>query len=221
MKNIYDAEQIQKEAKKKRDEQEQADATILEEAERIEQQNYQKAKQARLELERAADTQQQTTQTMRAQGEKIGMAKTSAEKVNRNAKAANDLAIELEDNRSAFSCNFGCITGIKKWCSRDAGEEEAVKGLKMNRSGAVPETKQIEENEYVPEGEEYIKGQHNTDKEMSKILHNLKKINAEADTQDKLAKQQKTDLEDIQRANAYTQKQVEKTDKRLNDELQK
>lgn len=221
MKDLYDTNQIQKQAEKKRTEQEEADATILQEAERIEEMNFQKSKQARMELERAADTQKQTTETMRAQGEKIGAAKNSARRLNKNAGAANDLAIELEDNRSAFSCNFGCLTGIRKWCSREGGEKEAVQGLDMNRGDAVPETKEIVEEEYDDSGKEYIKGQHKTDKEMSKILHNLKKINAEASTQDQLAKQQKTDLEDIQRANDYTERQVRKTDQRLNKELKK
>ena len=221
MKDLYDTKEIQSQAQKKRDEQAEADATILHEAERIEELNYQKAKQARMNLEQAADTQKQTTQTMRAQGEKIGQAKTSAERVNANARAANDLAIELEDNRSAFSCcSFSCFTNIRKWCSREKGEDEALRGLKMNRSGSVPETREVKE-EVFEEGAEYVKGQNKTDNEMTKILNNLKKINAEADTQNDLAKQQKTDLEDIQRANEYTERQVTKTDQRLNKELKK
>lgn len=218
MKDIYDVNQIQKEAETKRTEQEDADKQILEEAEKIEEMNYQKAKQARMNLEAAADKQKQTTQTMRGQGEKINTAKSSAARTNKNARAANDLAVELHENRNAWGLRCGCLTGLKKWCSREGGEEDATKGLAIKAS--QDEVEEFSSEVSQVEGDEYVKGQNKTDQELKGILHGLKKINSEADTQEKLANQQKTDLEAISKANEYTKRQVEKTDKRLNKDLE-
>ncbi|ORD94233.1 hypothetical protein ECANGB1_994 [Enterospora canceri] len=220
MKDLYDTGQIQKESQKKRQSQEDADKHIMQEAEKIEEQNLQKAKQARMKLEEAAETQKGTTQTMRAQGEKIIDAKKSASKTHKNAKAANDLAIDLHENRNAWAINCGCITSIKKWCSREGGEEEAMSGLKRNRGGTVKDNDEESSEVIEVEGEEYVKGANKTDTEMKKILHGLKKINKEADVQTKVAGKQKTDLEDISKANEYTKKEVDATNKRLEKDLE-
>lgn len=219
MKNLYNVDQIQKEAVKHRNKQEEADNVILEEAAKIEQMNYQKAKQARQNLEKAIDTQKETTQTIRAQGEKIFKAKQSAVRAHQNAIAANDLAVELHENRSAWAFNCGCLTGIKQWCARERNPTDIDALLNKNQE-EISSTEEVSVEEYNPNGEEYVKGEHQTNAELNKILHGLKRINKEADVQTKLATQQKSDLESIAQANEYTQRQVEKTNQRLNKDLQ-
>ncbi|KAL6122379.1 hypothetical protein NUSPORA_00620 [Nucleospora cyclopteri] len=219
MKNLYDTKQIQEQAQEKRKEQEQADQQIISEAKRIEEQNYQKSKQARMKLEKAADKQKQTTQTMRTQGEKISNARENALKVNKNAHQAQDLAIELHENRDAWGFNCPCLTGFKKWCAKDSTEEKAMKNLRKGRKLTEKDEEEISSDIEEPTGEEYVEGANKTDAELNKILHGLKKINKEANTQTTMANKQKTDLEDISKANEYTEREVKKTSKNLQSDL--
>lgn len=76
---------------------------------------------------------------------------------------------------------------------------------------------QIDDEYNIPEDEdeEYIPGQHKSDKELYKILHAAKQVNKEAQAQSTIAKKQTTDLNDINKVNEYSKKTVDRAERNL------
>lgn len=226
MKNPYDIDQAQQHKQKQKTQenssslQEEVDQEIKKEAERVEAVNHKKAKEARMKLEKSAQTQKGTTDEMRRQGEKITSAKKSALKVHSNADEANKLADNIEKESHMFNFGVPFLGRIKKWWARDKNEEREIEkiGNEDKDEGNDKEESGYESEEYKDvenEGSEYIAGQHKTDAELYKILHSVKKINKEAESQSKLAKKQTVDLQDINKVNEYSKKKVDKADENL------
>lgn len=221
-------EELQQQQKKQRSKQEQADAAIQEEVARIERQNYQEAKQARLKLEQSALTQKEATDEMRRQGEKIHKTRRAALKVHDNADEAEELAESIERESHMFKVSPGWWGSVKKWWKKDSREEGDVNRVRQaieEERGAAPEDDQEEaavantsdeEALSEPSGEEeYIQGQRRTDSELRKILKVTQKIRREAEAQSTIAKKQTTNLKDINELNEYSKKKVDKTDSEL------
>jgi len=215
--NAYKQQQEQEKKAKTEDD---VDKEILEEAEKIEKMNYRKSKDARKLLERSAKQQKETTNEMQMQGEKIGKAKKTALKVHSHAGEAEELADKLDKESHFFSFRLPFAASISKWWNKDSKEESNIERIKKNAEmdeGIYPDRDESEsfESESTDEENEYIKGQGKTDKEMKRILKNVKQINKEAGTQKRLSEKQRLDLNDIKKVNEYTKKRVDKTDKEL------
>ncbi|KAI4292658.1 hypothetical protein PAPHI01_1932 [Pancytospora philotis] len=230
MKDLYNVDQAlkQKAAKKKKEAsdgealQSEVDKEILAAAERTEAQNYKKAHAARLKLESAAELQKGTTEEMHRQGEKITHAKKSALKVHKNAEGADELADTIEKESHLFNFGVPFWGGIKKWWSKNRKEKKDVGAIEqtMGSQSAGSQSEQAEaseESEYEgnAQTEEYVPGEAKTNEELGRILHSVRHINKTANKQSKMAKEQETDLRDINVLNEYSKKKVDKTDSKL------
>lgn len=225
MKDPYSVEQALQQKTKPREKQndtasmqDEIDQEIIREAERTEARNYKKAKAARMKLEKAAETQKGTTTEMKVQGEKIGAAKKAALHVHKNAEQADKLADKIEEESHMFNFSLPFVGRIKNWWSRNKKEEREIGEMEASAAADEGEAEVEADEGYESEegaAEEYVPGQRKTDKELKKILHNVRRINKEASVQSKMASKQEVDLKDINKVNEYSKKKVDKTDFKL------
>lgn len=215
MKDPYDLKKAQKE-KMSSSLQEEIDEEIIREAKRTEAKNYEKSKAAREKLEAAALKQKETTEEMRRQGESIKKAKGAALNVHTNANKAEITADKIEHESHMFNFSFPFVARIKKWWTTNTKQEKEVEEIKNRNDEPIESEVYSEEQELDEEDDdEYIPGQHKTDRELYKILSAAKKVNKEASVQSRLAEKQKTDLDDINKVNEFSKRKVEKTEKNL------
>jgi len=69
---------------------------------------------------------------------------------------------------------------------------------------------------FAEEGEEYVKGQNKTDKEMVGILNAVRQVNKEAKRQNREIERHKGIVDDISIINERSEKVIKDTDKELN-----
>lgn len=227
MKDIYNVESAQESKKKKQASaqsqqslQGEVDQEIEKHAQRLEEQNYKKAKGARMKLEKAAQQHKGTTHEMRRQGEKIKTAKKSAVKVHENAGEAGQLAEDIEKEGHMFNVGVPFWGRIKKWWKRDRTEEREVSDIKKGTDTPQSEYEEdapaeASEEEFSSQEEEYIPGQKKTDSELRKILKGLKGVKKDTRAQSGLMHKQKSDLQEIKKVNEYSKKKVDKADEEL------
>lgn len=227
MKDVYNLEQAQKQKKREQKSlQEDVDAEILEDAARLEKQNYSTAKAARKRLERSAELQKETTDELRRQGASIRKSKKAALNVHKNVGHAGNLADDISKESRMFNIGIPFWGRIKKWWGKDTEEDkraEAVKSSLEDGDDDVPERRaQSHDNdiEFDDEDvEECVPGQKKTDEELKSILKVIKNVREGAAINAKLTEKQTTDLKDITKLNEYSKKKVDKTDTELNKGL--
>ena len=209
MGDLYD---ISKAQKKKVVQEEDQDNSILKEAKRIEEENYEQAKDIRMQLGQAAIEQKQASDEFRRQGEVLDNAKKSAINVHKEAKKGEELAEDIEREGSIFSCRFACFDRFCRWLKGDSGSQEVeeIESKKYDYEEAPP----VQEEEFHP-GEEFVPGQNNTDKELVGILNTVKGIKQEAELQSREAAKQKSTIKDINRVTEQSEKVIKKTDEHL------
>ncbi|AFN82561.1 hypothetical protein EROM_020860 [Encephalitozoon romaleae SJ-2008] len=185
---------------------------VIEEAERVEDQNYERAKGVRMQLDETALKQKATTEELMRQGETLENARKAAIGINTNARRGSDITEDIEREGRVFSCELPCVRAIKRWFRGDRGNIDDIVSKKQEEEG---------EREYVPEhvefeeGEEYIKGQNKTDREMVGVLNTVRQIRAEADKQNKEAVRHKSIVNDISMINERSSKVIKETDQEL------
>ncbi|WUR05170.1 uncharacterized protein VNE69_12155 [Vairimorpha necatrix] len=214
MGDIYDTTKAQKQKQKKQEEKnlQEDDNSIVEEARRIKDENYEQAKDIRQQLGQAAIDQKQASEEFKRQGEVLENAKTSAVNIHKEAKKGEELADEIEREGSIFTCRFACIETICKWFKKDNGSKE-VEEIK-NKKYEVEENEEIQNEEYK-EIDELVPGQNKTDKELVNILNTVRGIKQEAESQSKEAKKQKSVIKDINKVTEESEKVIKKTDEHL------
>ncbi|AFM97842.1 DUF5089 domain-containing protein [Encephalitozoon hellem] len=187
---------------------------VIEEAERIEEQNYERAKGVRMQLDESALKQKATTEELMRQGETLENARKAAIGINANARRGSDITEDIEREGRVFSCELPCVRAIKRWFRGNRGNIDDIVNKKQGE--------EVEEGEYVPqhvefeeEGEEYIKGQNKTDREMVGVLNTVRQIRAEADKQNKEAVRHKSIVNDISMINERSSKVIKETDQEL------
>jgi len=94
---------------------------VVEEAERIEEKNYERARNIRVQIDESALKQRATTEEMMRQGETLQNAKKSALEINRNAIRGAELTEDIEREGHVFSCELPCVRAIKRWLHRNRG----------------------------------------------------------------------------------------------------
>jgi hypothetical protein len=211
MADLYNIEK----ATQKKKEPQQTNNSILEEAQRLEDENYEQAKDIRKQIGQAAIDQKQATEEMKRQGETLESARRSAINVHKEARRGEDLADDIDREGSIFSCRFACIEKFFKWFKRDQGDS-TVKEIESRRELEKEDDIHVEEEEFH-EGDEFVPGQNKTDKELYGVLNTVRGIKAEAETQSREAQKQKSTIKDIGRVNEEAEKVIKRTDKHLKE----
>ncbi|KAM0671451.1 hypothetical protein CWI42_020900 [Ordospora colligata] len=186
---------------------------VIEEAERIEEENYERARNIRVQIDESALKQRATTEEMLRQGETLENAKKSALEINRNAVRGAELTEDIEREGHMFSCELPCVRAIKRWLNRNRGDVSDV--------ARTREVREVDEESrgtvmFEEDGEEYVKGQNKTDKEMVGILNAVKQVNKEAKRQNREIERHKGIVDDISIINERSEKVIKDTDKELN-----
>ncbi|ADM11088.1 uncharacterized protein Eint_020900 [Encephalitozoon intestinalis ATCC 50506] len=185
---------------------------VIEEAERIEEQNYERAKGVRMQLDESALKQKATTEELMRQGETLENAKRAAVGINVNARRGSEITEDIEREGRVFSCELPCVRAIKRWFRRDRGGIDDIVNRGQEEENDVEQAPKHVEFE---EGEEYIKGQNKTDREMVGVLNTVRQIRVEADKQNKEAARHKSIVNDISMINERSSKVIRETDKEL------
>lgn len=211
--NIYSLDKALN--KKKETRQDVADDILLE-AEKVEEENYETAKDIRLQLGQAALEQKEASEEMRRQGETLDAAKKAAVGVHREARKGENLADDIEREGSIFSCRFACLDKLFGWFRRDPGDDK-VEEIANKNNGVMEGPTNIEEEVFDENKNEFVPGQNKTDKELNAILNTVKGIRAEAESQGGEAERQKVVVKDISEVNEQAEKVIKRTDKHLKD----
>ncbi|KAF9763607.1 hypothetical protein NGRA_1171 [Nosema granulosis] len=201
--------------KKKESKQDVADDILLE-AEKIEEENYETAKDIRIQLGGAALEQKEATEEMRRQGETLDAAKKAAIGVHREARKGEHLADDIEREGSLFSCRFACLEKLFSCFRRDPGDDR-VEEIANKDVSVMEGPRDIEEEVFDESKNEFVPGQNKTDKELNAILNTVRGIRAEAESQGGEAERQKTVVKDISAVNEQSEKVIKRTDKHLKD----
>jgi hypothetical protein len=214
MANVYSLEQAQKSKK----EESQVSQEMTEEARRIEQQNYERAKGMRKKLDKSSLEQKATTAELKRQGETLKGARSTAVGLNVGAKRGEKLAEDIEREGHIFTCwvpCISCIEAIKNWFKKDTGNIDDV----INKEEPEPVEEEPEEEpkpvEFDENQEEYIEGQNKTDKEMLGVLSTVRSVRKEADRQYNEISRQKSTVKDISTITERSGKVIKKTDEEL------
>lgn len=186
---------------------------VVEEAERIEEQNYERAKGVRMQLDESVLKQKSTTEELMRQGETLESARKAAIGVNVNARRGAEITEDIEREGRIFSCELPCIRSIKRWFRRDRGNIDDI----INRErGERSETTEVAGPvTFESDREEYVKGQNKTDKEMVGVLNAVRQIRKEADKQNKETGRHETIVKDISAINERSEKVIKETDREL------
>ncbi|KMV66613.1 hypothetical protein M970_020900 [Encephalitozoon cuniculi EcunIII-L] len=186
---------------------------VVEEAERIEEQNYERAKGVRMQLDESALKQKATTEELMRQGETLENAKKAAIGINTNARRGSELTEDIDREGRVFSCELPCVRTIKRWFRGNRGNIDDI--VDRNQDGGSESERMPERVEFEEDGEEYIKGQNKTDREMVGVLNAVRQIRAEADKQNKESARHKSIVNDISMINERSEKVIKDTDKEL------
>lgn len=210
MADLYNIEKVTQKKKENKN-----DNSILEEAQRLEDENYEQAKDIRKQIGDAAVDQKQATEEMKRQGETLESARKSAINIHKEARKGEDLADDIDREGSIFSCRFACIEKFFKWFRRDSGDS-TVKEIENKKEEEEYENTSIKEEEFHS-GDEFVPGQNKTDRELYGVLNIVEGIKAEAETQSREAQKQKSTIKDIGKVNEEAEKVIKRTDKHLKE----
>lgn len=201
MSDFYNIDSVNQKQKPKQ----QDDSSIVQEAERIEQQNYDEAHRIKKQLSEAHLNQKEATTEMKRQTETLGHTRKSAHGVHQEAQKGEDLADDIDREGRIFSCRFACIDKIFKWFRKTEDKQTEVKDEE------VPQAKHKE----FQETDEFVPGQNKTDKELVGVLNTVRNIRQQAEVQSNEAQKQKTVIGDIGRTNEESEKVIKRTDEHL------
>lgn len=186
---------------------------VVEEAERVEEQNYERARDVRMQLDESALKQKETTEELMRQGETLDNARKAAIGINVNARRGAELTEDIEREGRVFSCELPCVRAIKRWFRGGRGNIDDVVNKKHEEEvGREPEGAP---HVVFEDGEEYIKGQNKTDQEMVGVLNTVRQIRAEADKQNRETARHNSIVNDISVINERSEKVIKETDKEL------
>jgi hypothetical protein len=210
--NVYSLEKALKSKKKSES---QVSQDVAEEAEKIERQNYDRAKNMRKRLDESSLKQKATTAELQRQGETMESAKEAAVGINVGAKKGAKLTEDIEREGHIFTCGLPCIQTIKSWFKKDEGNIEDIVNKKEPEHLEEEKEEEPEPVEFDEDQEEYIKGQKKTDKEMVNVLGTVRSIRREADKQNKEIARQKSTVKDISTITERSENVIKKTDEQL------
>lgn len=203
MSDKYTQQQFQEFMKKKKETKKpELDQEILDRATKIENDTYNKAKEARQKLEQGHQTQKKTTAELGAQGEKLDNVKQSARNVNANVKEGHHITGEIKEAKKMFRVPY--LHKLKNLFTRDKLVKE--KSVKKEDTDDMTYTKKDKE----------VKGE-GTDAELQKMSNVLEKMRNEAKGQGREVNRQKTNIDDIAKYNQNSEYYMDKT----NDKMRK
>lgn len=186
---------------------------VVEEAERIEEQNYERARNVRMQLDESALKQKATTEELMRQRETLESAKKAAVGVNLNARKGAELTKDIEREGKIFSCELPCVRSIKKWLRGNRGGIDDI--VNKEKEKEVENSNVLGHVTFESDEEEYIDGQNKTDREMTGVLNTVRQIRKEADKQNRETERHKTIVKDISIINENSEKIIKDTDKEL------
>ncbi|EOB15595.1 hypothetical protein NBO_2g0086 [Nosema bombycis CQ1] len=208
--NIYS---LDKAMDKKKTSSQDVSEDILQEAQQVEEENYQTAKDIRMQIGSAAIEQKGATEEMRRQGETLDAAKRAAVGVHREARRGDVLADDIEREGHFFNFRCACLEKLFGWFRKDPNDEkvEEIANKEVKSMG----DSSYEREDFVPAEKEMVPGQNKTDKELNEILNTVKGIRSEAELQGEEAQRQKTVVKDISAVNEQAEKVIKRTDTKL------
>lgn len=211
--NIYS---LDKAMQKKKEKKQVVDDDVLLEAQKIEEENYDTAKDIRMQLGAAAVEQKQATEEVKRQGETLDAAKKAVVGVHREARKGEKLADDIEREGQIFCFRSACFGNLCSWFKSDSGDAK-VEEILNKEGGVIDEPVPFEEERFDENQKEMVPGQNKTDKELNAILNAVRGIKTEAEVQGKEAERQKTVVKDISVVNEEAEKVIKRTDKHLKD----
>lgn len=203
---------LEKAVKSKKSDKSRVSQDVVEEAARIEEQNYERAQGIRIQLDDSSLRQRATGEELLRQGETLDSARDAAVGINYNARRGAELAEDIEREGRIFSCELPCVRSIKKWFRGNRGNIEDIVDQE-SQGRAVDE--QAQSVLFDEDQEEYVPGQNKTDKEMVGVLNAVRHIRVEADRQNRETHRQKTVVKEISLINDRSEKVIKETDKEL------
>lgn len=209
MKDVYVLEQATKSKQSQ-----EVDESVGESAATIENENYLKAREARLKLERAIVLQKQITDELERQGEKIGKIKESSINLYRNASASQDVSVKIKDESSIFPSLGSLFKGVKRWWNTDWKMQREVQQIE-NKQRKKAESEGVVEASFQPLQTEHIPGENRTEAELTAILGSIRKLSSEGKNQAEMVKAQTEDIMDIKKVSEYSKRIIDETEKSL------
>lgn len=185
---------------------------IQQKAEQLERENLQLAKQAKEKLKKAQTTQLETGKELKNQGVKLKGAKKNIKQVHRNVVEGEKITKEIKKEKGFFNMPGKQLFESKlEEISDDSEDIEQFKSVSSKKHVVIDEAAFDSDNEEV-------KGEAETNKELSKISNILGNMQTEAENQRHETKKQMKDIKKISNRNDKAESAIERTNKKM-DEL--
>ncbi|EPR79770.1 hypothetical protein SLOPH_2354 [Spraguea lophii 42_110] len=193
---------------------------ILQEASKLESQNYSMAHSARKNLQSAQQTQKETGKELISQGEQLKNIEGDAKDTHENVKKSEQLTKDIKKEGKLI--HFGNpFSFVKKMFKKDDKNERELKTTLNKKDESKHNTYKSDKNNskndknLITTDKEDVPGEAKTNKELNMIYSTLKDMKKDASTQQQEIKKQKLTTERIGAYSKASEAKMKKTEEEL------